>query len=526
MKETIMKKSFCVMTALMGASLFLSGCQMEVEVEKLVPVPGPTTAINYDVAVDNLDDLKSALQDPAISVVGVFGEIVMTTYHDLTIPSGKTVSIHSGSALIIASSGELVVKGTVYVGYGSLLRVTNSASGYIQMSGGSVNVLYGGALVLHNALDIQTGGSGAVTSLGTSAVTIDGGTLVVEVLQDKAAINNAFASVKRGMLVVESLTDATSIMPSDITSIAVSETRMLAVTLITSPLGSPGKKETEPSLTIPEWLMLTVYGDDVLADVEEFQINGVLEVNTDLTISSGTTLNIAGELIMGYLDTLTIDKKVEIPEYGALTLMKDAKLTTTANGQAVFGKTTFEGEGTWTASASATGGEQPVGTSTSVSIVSFKEGALVAFNPHSGSTAVTGVLTASGTPVITQAVGQNNALIIWNNTVIDLAGTGADKAGQITLKKSITYSGTLTFYSDTSKILAGAGTGGTPINGITGPSIGEKSIIITGLKKDDFKNDGGKLVQLGGAHAGSISASPAANGDVVINSTVAASGNK
>jgi hypothetical protein len=153
------------------------------------------------------------------------------------------------------------------------------------------------------------------------------------------------------------------------------------------------------------------------------------------------------------------------------------------------------------------------------------------FNYSAESKHTTGILTASGTPVITQEAGRNNAFIIGPNITIHLAGTDTTKAGQITLKGDASFPSILAFYSNTSKVLAGAGTGGSAIAGTKNLSIGGKSIITSGLSsgasglsKEDFQNADGKLVQLGGSKSGYISPSTTATGDVEINSTVAAAG--
>jgi hypothetical protein len=508
-----MKKLCCAMSALMGVSLFLSGCKMEVEVEKLVPVPGPSTAISCDVMVNNFDSLKYYLNEPDISVVGIAGNVRIAG--SMVIPADKTVYILDGS--LDTNYKTLTVKGTVYVGYAAVLDVSNGYSDISIVEGGSVTVLDGGGLLLYDDLNIKNGSYGSKTALGTNTVTVDGGTLVVKKLKDKAAIENAFSSVKKGLLVVESLTDASGVMPSDILTITgISENRQLAVSL------EKCKKETETSLAIPEWLKLTVY-KDALDDVKTLTINGTLEVNSALTISGDKTLSIAGELMVGPTGALTIEKEVTIPEYGILTLYEGGKFTTTATGKAVFGKTTFGGGGgvgTWT--ASAIGGSDSNSAVNSVSIVSFEEGAVVAFNKNARSDDILGILIASGTPVITQAAGWNNAFVIWANTVIELSGTGDDKAGQITLESG-KNPGKLTFYSALSMVFAGNETAGSAVSG-TNKTIGGKAIISNGLSSDDFKNANGKLFMLGGSNKGYITASKTAGQDVEINSTVAISG--
>jgi hypothetical protein len=451
------------------------------------------------------------LNEPDISVVGIAGNVRMTG--SMVIPADKTVYILDGS--LDTSYGTLTVEGTMYVGYAATLECSSSYGIKIVDEGGSVTVLDGGGLLLYDDLNIKNGSYGSETALGTNTVNIDGGTLVVKKLKDKAAIENAFSSVKKGLLAVESLTDASSIMPSDILTITgISENRQLAVSL------EKGKKETETSLDIPEWLKLTVY-KDALDDVNTLAINGTLEVNSTLTISGDKTLSIAGELIVGTTGALAIEKEVIISKYGILTLKEGGKLTTAAGGKAVFGKTTFEGAGTW--KADAVGGSNSNYAVNSVSIVSFEEGAVIAFNKNARSDDILGILIASGTPVITQAAGGNNELVVWANTFIELSGTSTAKAGQITLKSG-ENPGKLTFYSASSMVSAGNETAGSVVYG-TNKTIGGKTIIISnGLSSGNFKNANGKLFLLGGSNAGYITASETAGNDVEINSTVAISG--
>jgi hypothetical protein len=186
-----------------------------------------------------------------------------------------------------------------------------------------------------------------------------------------------------------------------------------------------------------------------------------------------------------------------------------------------FGNTTFSGVGAWT--AGATGDNE---NSTSVSIISGGAEAGVIF---SGNASQAGTLTASGTPLITQAAGHNNAFIIYGRVTIDLKGTTTEKSGQITLESGADP-GLLAFYDDTSRILADTGDGvNVTLESLT---IGGKNVSFPGSNMKVFKKSSSDahLIRLefgiNPSKWGLISASETPNKNVEINSTavVATSG--
>jgi hypothetical protein len=490
-----MKKFFSLrVAALVSVSIFLFGCETEIEIP--VPVPGPSTAIVCDVVARSFTQLRDYLKDPKVSVVGLDGGIYLTG--SLTIPSDKTLYIVGG--FLNTNGRNLYTNGTVYVGYGAVLESTDSISDHIYMYGGRLTVLYGGVLVLKRASTVQRQNSSS-TALGTSEVTIDGGTLVIKELWGNIAyIEELFSSVKKGQLIINFLDAAAGTMPSDITKIdGISKNRVLRV-----PLTYSAATETEKSLTIPEGLILTI--NQNLANVETLEVNGGLVINADVTISGEKTLTVNGELVMGSAKTLTVENDVEIS--GVVTLEKGAKLATAETGTVKFGETTFSGIGAWT--AGATGDDTD---DTSLSIISGGTEAAIMFNRDDASQA--GTLTASGTPVITQTAGQDNAFYIYDYVTINL-GT----IGQITLESG-PNPGLLAFYDGTSIVLAGAedGTNVTPLKNLT---IGGNPASVSDMKI--FKNSGNKLTQLFGSNPsewGLIYASETPGKDVEINSTAA-----
>jgi hypothetical protein len=491
-----MKKFFSLrVAALVSVSVFLFGCETEIEIP--VPVPGPSTAIVCDEVARSFTQLRDYLKDSKVSVVGLDGEIYLTG--SLTIPSGKTLYIVGG--FLNTNGRNLYTNGTVYVGYGAALESTDSTSDHIYMYGGSLTVLYGGVLVLKRAGTVQRQNSSS-TALGTSAVTIDGGTLVIkELWGDIADIEELFSSVKKGQFIINFLDATKGTMPSGITKIdGISKNRVLRV-----PLTYSAATETEKSLTIPEGLILTV--NQNLANVETLEVNGGLAIDADVTISGEKTLTVNGELVVGSAKTLTVGNDVEIS--GILTLEKGAKLATTDTGMVKFGETTFRDIGAWT--AGATGDDTD---NTSLSIISGGTEAAIMFNRDDASQV--GTLTAtSGNPVITQAAGQDNAFYIYDYVTINL-GT----IGQITLESG-PKPGLLAFYDGTSIVLAGAGDG-TNVTSLKNLTIGGKPASVSDMKV--FKNSGNKLTQLFGSNPlewGLIYASETPGKDVEINSTAA-----
>jgi hypothetical protein len=407
----------------------------------------------------------------------------------------------------VASYTILTIRGTVYAGYDAALLTTGSAN--IVVDGGSIIVLYGCVFLADKASSVTARRYTSTTVLGTDAVTIDGGMLGIEEFQGMAEIEKVFPSVKKGQLIVENIVNASSIMPSDVSKIeGTSRDRMLLVLL------AGGKEEEDTELSIPEGLLLATNAG--IASVETLTINGGFEVYSDITISDSQTktLEVTGEFMVGSGATLTVENAVEIASPGSVMLGYGGKLKTTADGTVKFGKTTFSGADEWTAAAS---GDDAV--STSVSIVSYEQGALVVFNPSGTST--TGFLAAfSGKPVITQGTGLNNELAIGQNTVIHLQGTASEQARRIVLKSGA-YPGCLTFYYASSKVLADAGSGGTKDSYLYNLTIGGKAVEVNSDYSTDFWRDSSnKLVQLGGTTAGMIKASTMTSEDVKIDSTV------
>jgi hypothetical protein len=357
-----------------------------------------------------------------------------------------------------------------------------------------------------------------------------------------------------------SITDASVKLKAN-TVISSAEVPVLSVAADTSLTGTTTADGTITAGTS----MLTVATQPVTIDgAVTVNENATLAAASAVTIASGATLvakgtvdvshasgtvtvkgtldATAGSVVAGSTDKVTFSKakitgdattgtilkgdgKVTFATDDVLLLTDGGALAIVGNGEATFGATVFNGEGSWTASG-VTGGTSATGVTsvTGVTLTSAAEGVKIGLNAGAdGWKAAT--LTADKTPVITQKKAASNALVIGANITLNLKGTGTAKAGEIVLVADSSDAGKLAFAANSSKILIGAGAGGSPITGTTDLKIGGIAVVTdstNGLTKNDFQVAGGKLVQLGGTTASYLTAKDTVN--VLINSTVDASG--
>jgi hypothetical protein len=155
---------------------------------------------------------------------------------------------------------------------------------------------------------------------------------------------------------------------------------------------------------------------------------------------------------------------VTMADGDALALESTGKIDIAGSGSVVAGATAFSGAGAWTATLGA--------AATSITVTSGASGIGAAITAPSGSAAST--LTASGTPVITQAAGTTgNTLDIGAFVTIDLKGTNSAPVGAIVMTEGADPA-TLTVADDTSKIM-------TANTGNVTPSVSSGSTgIVTG----------------------------------------------
>jgi hypothetical protein len=229
----------------------------------------------------------------------------------------------------------------------------------------------------------------------------------------------------------------------------------------------------------------------------------------------GSTPGPAKTLVIGAGKTFTYDGQVNIAAGGSLVLETTSTTSVgkiAGTGSIIAGLTTIKGA--WEAVAETA----DPGTLT---IGSTANGATITAD---GAEA-TGLKASAAGATITQAGGTSgNTISIGAATKLTLGGTTTAPLGAILLKSAGTNPAKLTLAAD-SIVLVGAGTGGTALGAATTVIVGGKTIVKTGLVKEDFEVDGSDfLVQLGGTTAGTITAPASADNDVLINSTAVVTG--
>jgi hypothetical protein len=267
-----MKKFFYGMIALLGVSLFLVGCETEVEVDK--PYRVDNILVPEIMAADITQLTGYLAPTSGYTVVGVSATTVTLTA-GLEVPAGKTLLVRSGT-LATASGFELTVKGKVFVEYGTTLK-SDTAS--IVVDGGGIVVQIGGTLDVSAGSVDDTAGDPAFNT-----VTFAGGTLKPGTVADLDELKGLFAGIAKGTLEVTTLTSAASVMPSEVASIpGLSKDRVIKVTV--------SKQETDEDLFIPAGLNLTTA--TTLEDITGLTVNGTLTANS-ATLAAATAITING----------------------------------------------------------------------------------------------------------------------------------------------------------------------------------------------------------------------------------------
>ena len=565
----MLKKFTLVMAALVGAALVLIGCPTEAETEtKYVNVP---EMIHLDEVVSSEGDLRNELVDDGKELaIGVTGTVTLTAA--LTVPDKKAVYILPEAELDVGTSA-LTVDGIVYVG-GTL---TAETTGVVKIPGsGHVGVVKGGELSVETAASVNDGAGAPATVLGTAKVGFAAETTLTLAATGTSVndITTALGYFSNGTLVASVSTAVKGLKPSA----AVTEFGTLVSAAKTLVIEANATEDAN-TLNVPAGLAIST--DEALDSVTALTVNGGLNASSGTfgglnANVSGTGILIAGEAAAGTakfiiesttlkyaeLESTTITAAAltipvntvrtftgpaapsgDVTVNGALnvstsltiaagkTLANAGTVALTGTGSLVLatgsptsvGKIT--GAGTLTAGATTiTGAWEATATGSSPGTLTIASASAVTATITADGTNASGLKASAAGATITQLAGTtNNALTIGEKTVINLAGTTTAKAGEITLVSGANP-GKLTFAAATSKVLAGAGAGGSAITGLNGLAIGGKAIVNSGLAVDDFQNATGKLVLLGGTTAGNFTASTTADTDVEINSTVAASG--
>jgi hypothetical protein len=276
------KKFFLGMAVLLGASLFILGCETEVE------VPGASNLIHIDTTAANLAALEPLLvNDGEELVIGVTGTVTMNGA--LAIPAEKTVYILKGGNVDVVTYA-LTVDGVVYVGNGGLLDISDIGSVQMPEATGHVYVQNGGDLYVKTALSVSDGDGHSLLKSGQVGFT-DGATLTVSELADADALETFFEThmPNQGEMVTTLASGVLSdVKPSDITGISgISSTKRLDLSGVTL-----GDAEDQATVEIPAGLTLTT-SDTLAGVITKLTVRGTLTA-ASATLVSTTALEVYG----------------------------------------------------------------------------------------------------------------------------------------------------------------------------------------------------------------------------------------
>ncbi|MDR0684294.1 MAG: hypothetical protein LBF83_04115 [Spirochaetaceae bacterium] len=576
-----MKKFFFGMTVLLSASLVLIGCPTDsdtetVYVNKEVPAPGSFQPPADTVEASSDAALVAMLADTA----GVYSNIAYEAAPgvDITVPATKTLYL-GGVGGNITLTNKVVVNGrlVVFIGGDFTPGAFLSGGGTLVVEVGSLTVsddtLFDGAkklggvtiqkaatLVTTAAVDDVTKVGAWVSRKGNGSVSLTVTTLTpsatLAAVGSPAALEyagrttpsvrviNNVAETATSLIVGPGVALSTSDDLDSVTTLTVNGTLSASAAAfagagVTVTLGGKasvvvgtiaklaadiivpaGARFSATAVTDADGKTVTYKkgSQDVISDIDlTFSKMGTdgWTLNDDIALAAGQSV------IIPESAKIVVKAGKKITNAGTIVLEDTASLVLATASETVVAK--IEGAGKLVAGATtitgAWGATAQTTTAGTVTILSAPEGATITAD----GTNATGLKAGGAGAVITQAAGDSNALTIAANTTINLAGDGTTAAGGITLISG-TNPAKLAFAATSSKVLAGAGAGGTAIGGLNSLVIGGKTIVNGGLVAGDYLNATGKLVQLGGTTQGNFTASTTASQDVVINSTVAAAG--
>jgi hypothetical protein len=466
------KKFFLGMAVLlMGASLFVIGCETEVE------VPGAPQLMLIDEAITvSTDDseLKYYLLDPANAAVKVIEVTLSGAGVQLAnvdeIPSGKTVIFRSATSITVTPkvAAGLTVKGTVYVAKGANL-VANTSSptvNPVKIDGGVIHVGYAGGGTL-SVEDEDSVTSGSDTALGnTSLVSINGGTLKITknttTLQEAVA---ALQAITKGTVDADLLDTAGT--PTVIQAAVTAEGSQLSPTKRLK-ITSSGAEAGPGVLTVPDGLDLTVVSDDLDA------LTGLV-VNGTAMFTAGTFAGLTGNPAAN-------------PPVAAVTVGATGRATFTA---ATFDTTTvgdivINGQATFGATAAAVpGGDVKVGQTGWVTVSSG--GSLAIAAGKKLTVAADGTVDVKGTLTLTGAGSGGGAKITGAGNVVagNVSITGGANGGAW---EAVGASTTIDLVCTSPTAVGITGTGTTPqLVGLV-----DDGALIT-LAKGHVSGDGAEL---------------------------------
>ncbi|MDR2758429.1 MAG: hypothetical protein LBB78_03520 [Spirochaetaceae bacterium] len=390
----------------------------------------------------------------------------ITTVEDLTIRAGTVVTTVTGA---LGPTGTLTVNGTL-----------TSASG-AAIGPGLTKVVVGPKGKIDATTSTNT--FAAVTDLVVDGTFITGASTF-------AALTNASGS---GIVTVGAVPDAA--------------TDSKAVLLVESPIKTLSIAST--ALTTADDTPLTIPAGTKRTFTAAVTPSGDVVVNGDLTIG-GT-----GSIQLKDGKELSVAGSVTAATSGVIKLAETAKLSTAGTGKIVAGLTTFDGDGTWT--VTATGGAAEANVS-GASITSAAAGATIALVAGTGTRTGIVLAAAGAGPRITQAAGSGSKLTLTSAT-LDLA-----EAGSLTLKGAVTNPGTLTLTGSATAgvIKTGTSTGGSGITSvakiagaaITALTIGSSSGEITAVYAAADSDGNIKLASITPGHATGPDITPSGADDV------------
>jgi hypothetical protein len=445
----------------------------------------PTVAVEVTTALD-LKALANGKFSTSIEV-----QTTVTEVENLTIRRNTSVILATGT--VFKPTGTLTVNGSldtsasaastigvgltrVVVGLGGELTASQTADTFVDVTDLVVNGEFTStSAVLSKLVSLTVNGTASVTAATLKSLTTASGAGSLAFLGTWDFGPNAAA-----LLNIRSITSAAAAITAN------------------------------DGFTIPEGSSLTLTATGVTP-------SGDVTVNGSLIISATTTNGL--QLRDG--KTLAVTGNVTVTAAGLLKLAEGAKIATAGAGTVTIGKTTFDGTGDWTVTATSGGtAEEDV---SGLSITSSANGAAIALVAGSGTR--TGmVLTAAGGegegPRITQADGASNTLSLASTT-LDLS-----ESGSLTLKGAVADQGTLALGGNATPgmIKTGASTGGalatsvTKIGGanITALAIGTSAasqIVLVSSAPDADSNI--KLGSITAGHATGPSIVPSGVDDVI-----------
>jgi hypothetical protein len=471
------KKFFLGMAALLGVSLFLVGCETEVEVpgEKVEvsvnPVPPNAVGASTEAILRGL--LASDVTVPIAYTGGA-------PTADLVIPEGKTVylagsaitllahlAVEADATLVLASdlttdgTGKLLlVNGTVKVGLNGTL-VYGATGGPAEVTSYTVSagtLTPGSATVIGNTAKVQV--------LANGTLTLAAGDVVATQTAGKFTLDEAWAAAGAGDLVITGTTSLFTV--SELAGKATATRRIMATT---------DKTDALPNL-IPETAAITATG--AIISVGEGS-NHALTVNGELTLNTGAaTLADATSITVGPGGSFTAnDAATELEAVTAITVGVNGYFSaSSATGAAAGVKVVVDQLGRATLGTVdkllASSSVGTAGSFTATEVTAFDTSATLAV----GKVATVNGVTFPGTTTVS-AIASANALTIGDLTV----PAGAVFAVPANKNLTVAAGATLTVTGDVNVVALGtltltgaASNGGAQITGAGKVAVGNVSI--------------------------------------------------